>query len=234
MAASPATGWNAHRQPLSGRANSAASSGMGLPERRHAPPTSGADAHGDGEDDGSEPPLSPRESEAGSLSDASSADSAFSLPSAEVRVGGYLQLVGESAGAADRLDAAIGAMLGLRKALNASSAVPQNVARRLTVVTSQLYRGASEACFSITELSRLAVRFARGLIVSEVREPLRARAHALCASGGLQCSPVRLVLPPTDLCARRNSVACKRRSTAGARSATPRGCGHWRRSESSA
>ncbi|CAE7943922.1 unnamed protein product [Symbiodinium sp. KB8] len=177
MAASPATGWNAHRQPLSGRANSAASSGMGLPERRHAPPTSGADAHGDGEDDGSEPPLSPRESEAGSLSDASSADSAFSLPSAEVRVGGYLQLVGESAGAADRLDAAIGAMLGLRKALNASSAVPQNVARRLTVVTSQLYRGASEACFSITELSRLAVRFARGLIVSEELGRLQAEAE---------------------------------------------------------
>ncbi|KAA0149873.1 hypothetical protein FNF29_05698 [Cafeteria roenbergensis] len=65
-------------------------------------------------------------------------------------------------------------MLGLRKALNASSAVPQNVARRLTVVTSQLYRGASEACFSITELSRLAVRFARGLIVSEELGRLQA------------------------------------------------------------
>lgn len=172
MAALPANGWPAHRQPPSSSPLAGAEPGAGPHDslRAHLAFDTGARS---GTDDESEPPLSPRESEAGSLSDASSADSAFSLPNAEVRVGGYLQLVGEAAGAADRLDAAVGAMLGLRKALNASSAVPQNVARRLTVVSSQLYRGASEACFSITELSRLAVRFSRGLIVSEVR---RARS----------------------------------------------------------
>lgn len=159
---------------------------MGPPEGLQVHPAFDVDAHG-GADGDSDPPLSPRESDAGSLSDASSADSAFSLPSAEVRVGGYLQLVGEAAGAADRLDAAIGAMLGLRKALNASSAVPQNVARRLTVVTSQLYRGASEACFSITELSRLAVRFSRGLIVSEVSE--RAGGGGTVRLASAQLSP---------------------------------------------
>ena len=120
---------------------------------------------------------SPIHSDDDAASDASSAESAFSLPGVEIRVGGYLQLVGESAGAADRLDAAVGSMLALKRSLNASSAVPPNVSRRLTVVTSVLYRSASESCLAVTELSRLVVRFTRGLIVSEVSKGLPVQSQ---------------------------------------------------------
>jgi len=155
--------------------SSAPRAGLGLDGAASAGPGHLDGLRGTADDDPDDDPF--LESDDGSVSDASTAESAFSLPQAEVRIGGYMQLIGEAAGAADRLDASVGAIMALRRSLNASSAVPQNVARRLTVVSAQLYRSAAEACLSVTELSRLAVRFTRGLIVSEVScAPLRRGA----------------------------------------------------------
>lgn len=181
-----------------------------------------SDAHEDGSS-------SPVHSEDDDASDVSSAESAFSLPGVEIRVGGYLQLVGEAAGAADRLDAAVGSVLALKRSLNASSAVPPNVSRRLTVVTSVLYRSASESCFAVTELSRLVVRFTRGLIVSEVSHiDARRRIFAL-----LQClhdSASRSCKHTMEY--RRSSAGSRLRLIVGAQSVTQPVCARWRQSES--